>query len=217
MNALLTAVILAVSTTLALAEDPPASPPSVPAPPAAPAPAPAPADVATETVPTPLVRMPAPPSLLPAEATAPAGAPVKAAAPVVEEKPGAALAGGGELSWKADGVTLRQPAAAASTITLRTNRSLESGGSLPRLVKPERRTFGGFMAGFANLFNPFAPTSQGVAASQANWYDAQPNVAPLPRAFRDERTHEASAILFSTEIDGEPRKAEAAPAKTPAK
>lgn len=52
----------------------------------------------------------------------------------------------------------------------------------PRAVKPSR--FGSFF----QLFNPFAPATETMEAQPVSWYDGQLNVAPLPRALRDEKT-----------------------------
>jgi hypothetical protein len=149
------------------------------------------------------------------------GGPVAEGNPVGAIGPGEAV-GTGDLAWRADGVRLRQPAALGmGSVTVRSNRMNEVSGVLPRLTRPERRGFGGFLSGFANLFNPFAPTAQGVAGAGDSryWYDAQPNVAPLPRGFRDERTHEPTATLFmiGTDLDLNGEAEAAAPAAGPAK
>lgn len=52
----------------------------------------------------------------------------------------------------------------------------------PRAVKPSR--FGSFI----QLFNPFAPATETMEAQSVSWYDGQLNVAPRPRALRDEKT-----------------------------
>lgn len=93
---------------------------------------------------------------------------------------------------------LREP----SVTTVRTNRSFEVKGSLPKVARPERKGFGGFLSGFANLFNPFAPTSKGVESRGEHWYDGGVQRNPLPRGFRDERAHEPQSALFSTEFGG---------------
>ena len=164
--------------------------------------------VATSAAP-PVVRLP--------------GGPLAEGTLVSASGPGEA-AGAGDMAWRADSVRLRQPAGLGmGAVTLRSNRMNEVTGVLPRLTRPERRSFGGFLSGFANLFNPFAPTAQGVAGADTsrNWYDAQPNVAPLPRGFRDERTHEPTATLFmiGTDVDlnGEATAPAAGPAKPGAK
>lgn len=71
-----------------------------------------------------------------------------------------------------------------------TNRIESKRGLLPRFRRSDRRGFGGFLTSFANLFNPMAPTSDGVAAKGEYWYDGDINARPLPAAFRDERFHE---------------------------
>lgn len=148
----------------------------------------------------PVVRLPVPSPAgavstapVPAPGTTATGAPLPT--PPVTTEPGAA-----QLGWSGEGVGLRSSA----PTNLRTNRSFETRGSVPRLVRPPRRTFGGFMAGFANLFNPFAPTGDGVAQSAVHHYDGEFHRAPLPSSFRDERSHEASAILFSTPLESDP-------------
>lgn len=156
--------------------------------------------------PPPIVRLPVagesaaptPPSV-PATTTATTA---PATAPAATPGTPAPTAGGASLGWSSDGVGLR-----SAPSNLRTNRSFETRGSVPRLVKPQRRTVGGFLTGFANLFNPFAPTSDGVAARSANLYDGQYNVAPLPHGFRDERSHEPSAVLFSMPLEADPGEA----------
>jgi hypothetical protein len=85
----------------------------------------------------------------------------------------------------------------------RTNLAVESVPLLPKLTRPERRGFGGFIAAFANLFNPFAPVEQGVASRPEYWYDAAINPGPLPRGMRDERFHEPKTELLVLGLDGE--------------
>lgn len=86
---------------------------------------------------------------------------------------------------------------------LRTNRTVESRGAIPKMLKPERRGAVGFLAGFANLFNPLAPVEDGTGGATEYWYDGQLNTAPLPRAFQDERYHEAGLGLFRAPLDGD--------------
>lgn len=84
---------------------------------------------------------------------------------------------------------------------LRTNRIIESRGAIPKVLKPERRGVGGFLAGFANLFNPLAPVDQGTGGAAEYWYDGQLNVAPLPRSFQDERRHEPQIGLMKVPLE----------------
>lgn len=190
-----TTLILLATTALVFGQEPAATTP----PPATEAPAPA-------SPPPPIVRLPVSgnvPETLPAEA--PVATPEPAAPPNTYTTPG------NQLGWKSEGVGLRD-----STVrNIRTNRTFETRGSVPTLVKPPKRTIGGFLGGFANLFNPFAPTSDGVASSSLNHYDGQFNRAALPHNFRDERTHEASAVLYSTSIEPDPERT-AKPAPKPA-
>ncbi|MCC7373589.1 MAG: hypothetical protein IT581_02965 [Verrucomicrobiales bacterium] len=86
---------------------------------------------------------------------------------------------------------------------LSTNRPVENRGAIPKMLKPERRGVGGFLTGFANLFNPLAPVEQGAGGATEYWYDGQINTAPLPRAFQDERYHEAGLSLIRAPIDGD--------------
>lgn len=110
--------------------------------------------------------------------------------------PASVSAGSGELGWSANGVGLREP-----TVTnVRTNRSFEIKGVVPKVTRPERRGFGGFLSGFANLFNPLAPTSKGIESRGEHWYDGSVQSAPLPRGMRDERTHEPQSALFGTDF-----------------
>jgi len=136
-------------------------------------------------------------------ATPPAGETTPASPPT---------AGDAQLGWSNEKVALRASTAASS----RTNRSFETRGAVPRLIKPQRRTVGGFLTSFANLFNPFAPLSPSEAATADHRYDGQYNVAPLPRGFRDERTHEASALIFSTPLESDPDAPKPTPTPAPA-
>lgn len=206
MKTILSATVWILSAALAAADEPPSSPavpgPAVPAVGTATAVAPAASapesTTPAEPAPIPVVRLP--------------GGPV-AATPAATKESAAegGTPGQGELGWRADGVTLRQSPGMAGA-TVRSNRVSEPGGVLPRLARPERRGFGGFLAGFANLFNPFAPTRHGVAAGETHWYDGQGNIAPKPRAFRDERTHEPTTTLISLDVDPDLPREEAAPA-----
>lgn len=111
--------------------------------------------------------------------------------------------GASELGWSANGVGLREP----TVSNVRTNRSYELRGVLPKVTRPERRGFGGFLSGFANLFNPLAPTAKGVESQGQHWYDGGVRSTPLPRGLRDERSHEPQSVIFGTEFgrgSGEP-------------
>ena len=136
------------------------------------------------SVPVPVVRVPLGGVAAPAEGE-------KAEAPASR-----VAAPDAQLGWSSTGVGLREP----SGSTVRTNRGVELRGVVPRAARPERRGFGGFLAGFANLFNPLAPTAKGVENRGEHWYDGGVQTAPLPRGFRDERGHEPQTALFSTEF-----------------
>lgn len=103
-----------------------------------------------------------------------------------------------ELGWGSGRMELRQPAVGP----LPTNGATAWKGVLPKTVRPERRGLGGFLAGLANLFNPFAPAKDGTAGSVSYWYDSRPNAAPMPRGMRDERFHEPQTELLSFDLDG---------------
>jgi hypothetical protein len=118
-------------------------------------------------------------------------------APLDEPAMTGAPAFAGELGWSTNLAARQTVVSTVGTNELR-NRPV-----LPKLVRPERRGFGGFMASFANLFNPLAPTEQGVAAGREPWYDAQINTGPLPRSMRDERFHEPQAGLVMIGLDGQ--------------
>ncbi len=155
-----------------------------------------PAVGAPVSVPVPVVRVPSGPA-----AVSSTGPSTGAAFPPGLELEGAAGAGPGmglraQLGWSSYGVELREP----TVTTLKTNRNIEVGGVLPRVTRPERKGFGGFLAGFANLFNPFAPTAKGVESRNEHWYDGGVQSAPLPRGLRDERSHEPKTAVFSTEF-----------------
>ena len=68
-------------------------------------------------------------------------------------------------------------------------RSVSSrGGAIPFLLQ-ERKA-----VSLVQLFNPFAPASLGTGDPAIfEWRPGQ-GAGPLPRAFRDERTHEAEGI-----------------------
>lgn len=208
------ATLLLLLGLAAHAEEPSANPVAgTPAPPTAPAAAVAPP---LASPPPPIVRLPVggdSGTAASAEApSAPASGGVVPAVPAGSGPGAPSGAAGSQLGWSNDSVGLRASGAALG----RTNRPLETRGSVPRLVRPQRRTVGGFLTGFANLFNPFAPVAEGVATSAEHRYDGQYNPAPLPHGFRDERTHEASALLFSTPIEAEPDLPKAkAPTTTP--
>ncbi len=161
---------------------------------------PAAPSLATEvSVPVPVVRVPVGGVVVPAEAES-----SPAPAVVVSEMDT-------QLGWSANSVGLREP----TVTTVRTNRGVEIKGVLPRAARSERRGFGGFLSGFANLFNPFAPVSKGVESRGEHWYDGGVQSAPLPRGLRDERSHEPQTAIFSSDFgSGEsPDKLPPAPAK----
>ncbi len=172
--------------------------------PAAAQPATDPAAPALASPPPPIVRLPVA-GIAPAEALRPGAATAPADDPATAPSQGA---GAAQLGWSSDGVGLRASTAASS----RTNRSFETRGAVPRLIKPQRRTVGGFLTGFANLFNPFAPASRSEATTADHRYDGQYQIAPLPQGFRDERTHEPSALIYSTPLEPDPEEPKAKPA-----
>lgn len=198
-------VIVAWCTTWSAVADEPASKATTPPAPAEARPvAPAmpkidPAPTTAPATPVPVVRLPV------ANANANAASSTATASP---ERSAVSA----EIGWSGSSTGLRS----SPSMSSRTNRSWETRGAVPRLVKPERRTFGGFVVGFANLFNPFAPGSQGVGGPETYWYDSQPNVAPLPRGFRDERSHEPTANLLSIPLERDPGVVEAKPTPPPA-
>lgn len=101
---------------------------------------------------------------------------------------------------------------------LRTNGPVELKGPVPKLMRPQRRTFGGFMSSFANLFNPLAPVGSGESSTEEHRYDGRVNRSPLPASFRDERFHEPQALIIGVGLDGEAKKVEdkdTVPPKTP--
>jgi hypothetical protein len=190
MNAKIPCALVMAASLLAAGQETPA--PASPAATPAPAPASTPADVPVSPSPdtAPPVRNPGLPPIVrlpvPDEPPAP-GTP----APDTQQL----------LGWSSDSVGLR-----TRPDSVRTNRTVRTRGAVPKVVRPQKRTFGGFVASFANLFNPLAPIDQGVGVGSDNWYDGRNNAAPLPRGFRDERGHEPSALIFSTPLgpDREP-------------
>lgn len=68
-------------------------------------------------------------------------------------------------------------------------RSVESHGGVLPYVARERKA-----ASVLQLFNPFAPASLGTGTAAVFEWRPGNGAAPLPRAFRDERTHEAEGI-----------------------
>lgn len=184
-NLVLATLACALALTLrpTLAADPSPAASSVPSvAPAAPAlPPVSPPAVADPTAAPPVVRLPSP----------------AAGGPTPDP---AATDASAQLGWSADDVELRR--SPTVTLTPRTNILGESRGILPKVMKPERKGLGGFLGGFANLFNPFAPVEKGVAASPAYWYDGDIQAAGLPRGFRDERYHEARTELIAVDLDG---------------
>lgn len=118
------------------------------------------------------------------------------------------------VGFQTGGMVLRQP----HMSSLKTNGPVELKGPVPRLLKPERRTFGGFLSSFANLFNPVAPLSPAEAGVEEHRYDGRVNRTALPRGFRDERYHEPQALIIGVGLDGEAKRVEdkeSAPPKTP--
>ena len=116
---------------------------------------------------------------------------------------------GNDLEWRSGTVELRP-----GDVVVRTNRSTAPTGVGPRIVKPERKGFGGFLSGFANLFNPFAPVEQGTEVRSEYRYDGQINPVPQPRGLRDERTHEPQTELLSVGLEGQNAKAKRARSKS---
>jgi hypothetical protein len=102
------------------------------------------------------------------------------------------------IGWSSDAVELRP----SLRLLPDTNRIMEVRSVLPRLTRTERRGFGGFLASFANLFNPLAPVEEGVSAGGEHWYDGRITTAPLPRGMRDERYHESKWELYVVGLDG---------------
>ena len=70
-------------------------------------------------------------------------------------------------------------------------RSLdERGGALRYLVKEPKPV------NLLQLINPFAPMSLGEGGRLVNVWSPLDGAAPVPRAFRDERTHEPMGVLL---------------------
>lgn len=151
----------------------------------------------------PIVRLPVAPGV-----NAPTPGPASGEAPTVQGSDPARTAAFG---FQAGGVELRPPAFSS----LKTNGPVELKGPVPRLMKPQRRTFGGFVSSFANLFNPMAPLAAGESSAEEYRYDGRVNRSPLPRSFRDERFHEPQALIIGVALDGEPRKVEEKPTTSP--
>jgi hypothetical protein len=146
---------------------------------------------------------PAQPAAIPAD---PAAAPPVVRLPAFNLGPGPSsnATNAGTGGYPEFGLETAGTASASTTsFTLRTNRTIESRGAIPKVLKPERRGVGGFLVGFANLFNPLAPMEQGTGGATEYWYDGQLNTAPLPRAFQDERYHEAGLGLIKVPLDGD--------------
>lgn len=129
----------------------------------------------------PMVRAPGTPVLPAAQVGEPASGPAESTA---------------EVGWSRDTVDLRT----APSIGPRTNAPISARGVLPK-ARPERKGIGGFFAGVANLFNPFAPMDRGVSTAPDHWYDSQINPAAVTRAHRDERYHEPKTELIVVGID----------------
>lgn len=141
------------------------------------------------SVPVPLVRIPTGPGVAPAEA--------EIARPLEGTDVGAEVGAvaDAQLGWSSTAVGLREP----SVSNVRTNAVGSSRGSCRRL-RDRSDKVSGFLAGFANLFNPFAPTAKGVETRGEHWYDGGVQAAPLPRGMRDERSHEPQTPIFSTDF-----------------
>lgn len=78
---------------------------------------------------------------------------------------------------------------AGSSMTNVVPRSVQSHGGILPYVARERK-----VSSVLQLFNPFAPASLGTGtAAVFEWHPGN-GADPLPRAFRDERTHEAQGI-----------------------
>jgi len=165
------------------------------------------------SVPVPVVRVPGGAATSATEVSGAAQGVAERAETVIPAPEPSADGAGVQLGWSSSAMGLREP----TVTTLRTNRSFEVKGALPRVTRPERKGFGGFISGFANLFNPFAPTSKGVESRGEHWYDGGVQRNPLPRGFRDERMHEPQSAIFSTEFGGaSPDEAPQAPPAKPA-
>ncbi|MBL9136923.1 MAG: hypothetical protein JNK85_13710 [Verrucomicrobiales bacterium] len=121
------------------------------------------------------------------------------AEPTANTSTNAVAAGQAEFGLQGGGATV----SASDASALRTNRWTEGRGALPKVFKPERRGVGGFLAGFANLFNPLAPVDQGTGGATEYWYDGQLNTAPLPRVFQDERWHEPQIGLMKIPLESD--------------
>lgn len=186
MKRFIPAVLVGLTTWVATAaEAPSATPPT--------AGTPAPAVV-------PIVRLPGT-SAAPPPAPPPTLGPGDPNTTVVSEVgvglTGATLSSSGATTVSA-GTSLRQ---ASTSATVQTNRLVTPRGPLPKLAKPERKGVGGFFTSFANLFNPLAPTKEGVGGATEYRYDGQYQRQPLPRGFRDEKTHEPTMELIGVNVE----------------
>lgn len=121
--------------------------------------------------------------------------PVESPAPADTVSPDVASALSSEIGWV--GTIEARP----SAVMPATNWIYQTRPILPRVSRPERRGFGGFMAAFANLFNPLAPVEEGTATSAEHWYDSQINIGPLPRVMRDERYHEPTTQILRVGLE----------------
>lgn len=160
---------------LRLPADEPAPPVATPAEPVAPPSAqvvvPAPPPAAAETVAAPLAAVEALPATLtfgPARETPP-------------ESPGFGEAAATRSDLQFSEGVLTGPAAVELAVPRPGTNVVRVQGIGPRAVKPSR--FGSFF----QLFNPFAPATETMEAQPVSWYDGRLNVAPLPRALRDEK------------------------------
>jgi len=126
-------------------------------------------------------------------------------APATEREPLPELAS--PLAWTSPVLSLREIPITPS----RRSRGPEAHGVFARAARSSSPGFTGFLLGFSNLLNPFAPPSAGVETSGENWYDGSVRSNPLPWGLRDERFHEPQTPEFSTELSrllnlgGEPK------------
>lgn len=101
------------------------------------------------------------------------------------------------LAWTAPVLSLRE----IPVVPARRSRGNEAHGVIPRAARPSNPGLAGFLLGFSNLLNPFAPQSLGVETTGENWYDGSVRSNPLPWGLRDERFHEPQTPEFSTELN----------------
>ncbi len=110
-----------------------------------------------------------------------------AASPLLME--GSVLAAStGNMGDLTDEVSVRRRNLRGSITNVPVRTVSSSGGALPFVIR-ERKA-----VSVLQLFNPFAPASLGTGSGNVfEWHPGE-GVNPLPRAFRDERTHEAEGI-----------------------